>query len=269
MTPPASGFEIRDLTVSYGRHRAVDSVSARIPAGAITAVIGPNGCGKSTLLRSLAGLVRGPRGHLLLDGRDLADLPPRLYAREVAMLPQAPLAPDGMTVAELVSRGRDPHRRLFRPWSAEDESVVQETLAATGLTDLAQRPLDSLSGGQRQRAWIAMTVAQRTRVMLLDEPTTYLDVAHQLEVLALIEELHSRSGATVVMVLHELSLAARHADHLIAMKDGRIVAAGPPADVVTERVLADVFGIEAEILADSRTGRPVVVPLGPAGEWRS
>lgn len=257
-----SAFEVHELTVAYGRRRAVAALSTRIPAGAITAIIGPNGCGKSTLLRALAGLIRPTHGRIEAQGLDIASIPPRRYAREVAMLPQAPSAPEGLSVVDLVSRGRDPYRRWFEQWSAEDEAVVRETLAATGLDGLAHRALDSLSGGQRQRAWIAMAVAQRTGILLLDEPTTYLDVAHQLEVLALIERLHARLGVTVVMVLHELSLAAKHADHLIAMKEGRIVAAGSPGEVITERTLADVFGIEAEILADRRTGRPVVIPLG-------
>jgi iron complex transport system ATP-binding protein len=255
-------FEVHDLSVAYGPRSAVAALSTRIPAEAITAIIGPNGCGKSTLLRALAGLVRPTAGRIELQGGDIAAVSPRRYAREVAMLPQAPLAPEGLSVVDLVSRGRDPYRRWFEQWSAEDEAVVSETLAATGLTELAHRSLDSLSGGQRQRAWIAMAVAQRTGVLLLDEPTTYLDVAHQLEVLALIEQLHARLGVTVVMVLHELSLAAKHADHLIAMKDGRIVATGNPGEVITEDTLAAVFGIEAEILADRRTGRPVVIPLG-------
>jgi len=255
-------FIVDALTVLYGDRVAVDAVSTVLPAGKITAVIGPNGCGKSTLLRSLAGLVRPDRGSISLGGTDIGQIRTKQYARRVAVLPQSPVAPEGLTVADLVSRGRDPYRRWYDQWSRADESQVYDTLRATGLEQLADRPLDSLSGGQRQRAWIAMAVAQRTGVLLLDEPTSFLDVAHQLEVLALVEELHATLGVTVVMVLHELSLAAKHADHLVAMKNGRIVLAGTPAEVITESMLAEVFGIEADILTDRHTGRPIVIPTG-------
>jgi iron complex transport system ATP-binding protein len=259
-------FTVDALTVLYGDRVAIDAVSTVLPAGKITAVIGPNGCGKSTLLRSLAGLVRPDRGTISLGDTDIRQIRTREYARRVAVLPQSPVAPEGLTVADLVSRGRDPYRRWYDQWSRADESQVLDTLRATGLDLLADRPLDSLSGGQRQRAWIAMAVAQRTGVLLLDEPTSFLDVAHQLEVLALVEELHATLGVTVVMVLHELSLAAKHADHLVAMKDGRIVLAGTPAEVITAGVLAEVFGIEADILTDRHTGRPLVIPTGLSGQ---
>jgi iron complex transport system ATP-binding protein len=261
-------FVVDAMTVLYGDRIAVDTVSTVLPAGKITAVIGPNGCGKSTLLRSLAGLVRPDHGSITLGGTDIGRIRAKEYARRVAVLPQSPVAPEGLTVADLVSRGRDPYRRWYDQWSRADESQVYDTLRATGLELLADRPLDSLSGGQRQRAWIAMAVAQRTGVLLLDEPTSFLDVAHQLEVLALVEELHATLGVTVVMVLHELSLAAKHADHLVAMKAGRIVVAGTPAQVVTESVLAEVFGIEADILTDRHTGRPIVIPTGLSGAGR-
>lgn len=262
VNPAENRFVVDGLSVFYGDRVAVDTVSTVLPAGKITAVIGPNGCGKSTLLRALAGLVRPDRGTISLGGTEIGRIKPKQYARRVAVLPQSPVAPDGLTVADLVSRGRDPYRRWYDQWSRADESQVFDTLRATGLELLADRPLDSLSGGQRQRAWIAMAVAQRTGVLLLDEPTSFLDVAHQLEVLALVEELHATLGVTVVMVLHELSLAAKHADHLVAMKQGRIVVSGTPAEVVTEAVLAEVFGIEADILTDRRTGRPIVIPTG-------
>jgi iron complex transport system ATP-binding protein len=260
--PADNEFVVDAVRVLYGDRVALDAVSTVLPAGKITAVIGPNGCGKSTLLRSLAGLVRPDSGSISLGGTDISQIRTKEYARRVAVLPQSPVAPEGLTVADLVSRGRDPYRRWYDQWSRADESLVHETLRATGLEDLADRPLDSLSGGQRQRAWIAMAVAQRTGVLLLDEPTSFLDVAHQIEVLALVDELHTTMGVTVVMVLHELSLAAKHADHLVAMKDGRIVVSGTPADVVSESVLAEVFGIEADILTDRHTGRPVVIPTG-------
>ena len=266
--PAENEFVVDGVSVFYGDRLAVDAVSAVLPAGQITAVIGPNGCGKSTLLRSLAGLVRPDAGTISLGGTDIRQIRTKQYARRVAVLPQSPLAPEGLTVADLVSRGRDPYRRWYDQWSRADESLVHDTLRATGLELLADRPLDSLSGGQRQRAWIAMAVAQRTGVLLLDEPTSFLDVAHQLEVLALVEELHANLGVTVVMVLHELSLAAKHADHLVAMKAGRIVVSGTPADVLTAPVLAEVFGIEADILTDRRTSRPIVIPTGLSGGMR-
>jgi iron complex transport system ATP-binding protein len=261
-TSAENEFVVDGLSVLYGDRVALDGVSTVLPAGKITAVIGPNGCGKSTLLRSLAGLVQPDRGSISLGGKDIGHIRTKQYARRVAVLPQSPIAPEGLTVADLVSRGRDPYRRWYDQWSRSDESLVLNTLRATGLEALADRPLDSLSGGQRQRAWIAMAVAQRTGVLLLDEPTSFLDVAHQIEVLALVEELHATMGVTVVMVLHELSLAAKHADHLVAMKDGRIVTSGTPVEVVTESVLAEVFGIEADILTDRNTGRPIVIPTG-------
>ncbi|WEO78445.1 ABC transporter ATP-binding protein [Cryobacterium sp. SO2] len=263
--PESNQFVIDGLTVRYGDRVALDRVSATLPERAITAVIGPNGCGKSTLLRALGRLAAADDGRISLGGTDIASIKTKQYARRVAMLPQSPVAPEGLTVADLVARGRDPYRHWYDQWSRGDEELVRETLVAADLTELADRHLDSLSGGQRQRAWIAMALAQRTGVLLLDEPTSFLDVAHQLEVLDLVDRLHANLGVTVVMVLHELSLAAKHADHLVAMKDGRIVTTGTPAEVVTHDVLAEVFGIEAEIVPDRRTGRPLVIPTGLSG----
>jgi len=197
-----------------------------------------------------------------LDGHDIHTLPTRALAARLGVLPQGPHAPDGITVAELVARGRHPHRRWYRPWSAEDEDAVVAALAATGTADLAHRPVDELSGGQRQRVWIALTLAQGTDVLLLDEPTTYLDVAHQLEVLDLLVELNRDEGRTVVLVLHDLNQAVRYGDHLVALRAGQVVAQGPPGDVVTEAMVADVFGVTARVVPDPVTGGPLVVPVG-------
>jgi iron complex transport system ATP-binding protein len=264
--PPARlpALAVEDLVVRYGELTALDVAALEIRRGEVTAVIGPNGCGKSTLLRTLGRLVRPDRGRVLLDGTPLRDLSSRAVARELAILPQGPVAPDGLTVADLVSRGRDPHRRWYDQWSRDDERVVGECLEATGMADLADRGLDALSGGQRQRAWIAMALAQDTGILLLDEPTTYLDVVHQLDVLGLVRDLNARRGLTVVMVLHDLTMAARYADRLVAMRDGSVLADGTAADVITPDVLRRVFDLECEVVHDRLTGRPAVVPLARA-----
>ncbi|WP_440902242.1 ABC transporter ATP-binding protein [Actinosynnema sp.] len=246
-----------DLVVRFGDHAAVDGVGLTVPTGSVTAVVGPNGCGKSTLLRALSRLLPADSGRVLLDGEDVRRTAPRAFARKVALLPQEPQAPDGLTVVDLVTRGRDPHRRWYDQWSRPDEEVVLDALRRTGLAELADRPLHTLSGGQRQRAWIALALAQRTDVLLLDEPTNHLDVAHQLDVLDAVTSLR---GLTVVMVLHDLGLAARYAEHVVAMRDGRVVASGPVARVLTPALLREVFDVECGVLTDPETGRPVVVP---------
>jgi len=257
-------LETRGLTVQFGTTTAVSDVTLTVAPGSITAVIGPNGCGKSTLLRAMGRLTTPDGGTVLLDGHSIAKLPTREVAKSLGILPQSPLAPEGMTVGDLVSRGRDPHRRWYDQWSSSDETVVLESLRRTGMSEFADRQLDSLSGGQRQRAWIAMALAQGTDILLLDEPTTFLDVVHQLDVLELVTELHREQGITIVMVLHDLSMAARYADRLIAMRSGRVIADGHPTDVVTAAMMETVFELECEVLSDARTGRPVVVPIGRA-----
>jgi iron-siderophore transport system ATP-binding protein len=255
----------RDLRLGYGDRVVVDDLSLDLGDAGITAIIGPNGCGKSTLLRALGRLLRPYGGQVLLDGADIAKVPTRDVARRMAILPQAPQAPEGLTVADLVARGRHPHQSWYRQWSASDETAIADALAKTGLLELADRPLDELSGGQRQRAWISMALAQDTELLLLDEPTTYLDLAHQVEVLELIRRLHTEHDRTVVMVLHDLNLAARYADHLVALRAGRVAAAGPPGEVLTEDLLADVFALDAKVIRDPVSGGPLVVPLGGAG----
>jgi iron complex transport system ATP-binding protein len=256
------------LDLGYGGEPVVRALDLRLPAGRVTAIVGPNGCGKSTLLSALARVHTPSAGAVLLDGRDLATLHPRDAARRVGLLPQQAEAPDGLTVRDLVRFGRHPHQGLLRQWSPEDAGAVDRALAAADLQDLAERPLDSLSGGQRQRAWIAMVVAQETGVVLLDEPTSALDLGHQLEVLELVSDL-AASGRTVVLVLHDLSTACRHADHLVAMRAGAIVAEGRPADIVTPGLVRDLYGVEAVVLGDPATGTPVVCPVrrvpGPRG----
>jgi iron complex transport system ATP-binding protein len=253
-------FSVTDVAVRFGDRAAVDGVSIEIPRGEITAIVGPNGCGKSTLLRTMARLLTPSSGSVHLDGENVHGINPRTFATRVALLPQGPTAPDNLTVADLVARGRDPYRRWYDQWSRADEAVIAEALERTGMAELAERPLESLSGGQRQRAWIALALAQQTDVLLLDEPTTFLDIAHQLEVLDTIRTLHSEHGVTVVMVLHDLSLAARYADNLLAMRDGRLIAAGTVHTVVTPAILRDVFGVECTVLEDTESGRPVVIP---------
>ncbi|WP_300008040.1 ABC transporter ATP-binding protein [Pseudonocardia sp.] len=250
------------VSLGYGDRTVVDGLDLDVVAGTVTAVIGPNGCGKSTLLRALGRLLRPSSGHVLLDGKRIDRMATREVATVLGVLPQAPIAPEGLTVADLVARGRHPHQAWYRQWSSDDEEAVHQALEWTGMLDLAERPVDELSGGQRQRAWISMALAQGTDLLLLDEPTTFLDLAHQVDVLDLVHRLHTEAGRTVVMVLHDLNLAARYADRLVAMRDGRIVACGPPQEVITEDLLREVFGLDARVIADPVAGTPLVVPIG-------
>ena len=255
-------LQARDLVLGYGPVPVVDGLDLEVLPGAITAVLGPNGCGKSTLLRALGRLLAPRGGAVLLDGQALDRLPTREVARHLGLLPQAPTAPEGLTVGDLVARGRAPHQAWWRQWSREDEGAVVEALTWTGMLELADRPVDALSGGQRQRAWISMALAQGTDVLLLDEPTTYLDLAHALEVMDLVDRLHDERGRTVVVVLHDLNLAARYADEVVVMQDGAVVAQGHPGDVLTEALLLEVFGLVARVVADPVSDRPLVVPVG-------
>ncbi|WP_280495774.1 ABC transporter ATP-binding protein [Nocardia asiatica] len=250
------------VTLGYGDRVVVDGLSLTITPGVVTTVIGPNGCGKSTLLRSLGRLLRPREGRVLLDGKAISTMKTKDVARIVGVLPQSPVAPEGLTVADLVTRGRHPHQSWFQQWSGTDESEVTTALEQTGITDLADRALDELSGGQRQRAWISMALAQGTDILLLDEPTTYLDLAHSIEVLDLVDRLHADLGRTVVMVLHDLNLAIRYSDQLVVMHDGRVVAAGAPDEVVSVALLREVFDLDATVLEDPVSGRPMIVPIG-------
>jgi len=250
------------LGLAYGDRTVIDNLDLTVKPGAITSIVGANGCGKSTLLRSLARLLQPRHGQVLLDGKSLHEQPTKEIAKVLGLLPQSPTAPEGIVVADLVGRGRHPHQGMLGRWSPRDYEVVAESLAATDTTGLADRPVDELSGGQRQRVWIAMALAQETDVLLLDEPTTYLDVANQLEVLDLLIDLNARKGTTVVMVLHDLGLAARYSDELIAMRSGSILAQGTPAEVVTEGTVKEVFGISSKVVPDPVSGAPLVMPIG-------
>ncbi|GLW07627.1 cobalamin/Fe3+-siderophore ABC transporter ATP-binding protein [Microtetraspora sp. NBRC 13810] len=250
------------LRLAYDNRVVVEDLDLTIPPGRITAIVGANACGKSTLLRALARLLTPRQGAVQLDGRALHAIPTRELAQRLGILPQSPVAPEGLTVADLVTRGRSPHQTWWRQWSRADEQAVHAALAATGMTALADRPVDELSGGQRQRAWIAMAVAQGTSVLLLDEPTTYLDLAHQVDVLDLITDLNRLENRTIVMVLHDLNQACRYADHLVAMKSGRITAQGAPSEVVTAEIIEDVFDLRCQVSADPVSGTPLIIPIG-------
>ncbi|MFE2867038.1 ABC transporter ATP-binding protein [Embleya sp. NPDC059259] len=250
------------LTVGYDDRVVARDLTVHIPDGAVTAIIGPNACGKSTLLRALSRLLTPAAGTVHLDGKAISSYPAKEVARRMGLLPQTSVAPDGITVADLVARGRYPHQKLLRQWSDEDETAVLNALAATGTTDLSPRPVDALSGGQRQRVWVAMVLAQQTPLLLLDEPTTFLDIAHQIELLELLRDLNERDGHTLVAVLHDLNHACRYADHIIAMREGTVLAVGPPRDIVTPELVEDVFGLPCQIIDDPVSGTPLVIPLG-------
>ncbi|WEV67321.1 ABC transporter ATP-binding protein [Bifidobacterium sp. ESL0769] len=257
---PAHTFQAQHVALSYEGRQVVADLSLDIPAHQVGIIIGPNGCCKSTLLKALARLIKPDKGSILLDGKPLGDMPTREVATKVGLLPQSPIAPAGITIADLVTRGRYPYHGFAGGWNADDEEAVAHALAVTGLADLAERPIDSVSGGQRQRAWIALALAQETDILLLDEPTTYLDIAYQVEVLDLLSYLNAEEGVTVVMVLHDLNLAARYADWMVAMKHGKIRAQGTPQEVLTESLLHNVFGLDATIAAEPGTELPMVVP---------
>jgi iron complex transport system ATP-binding protein len=257
--PLPDDIHVRGLTTGYADRRVIDCLDCTIPAGRVTAIVGANACGKSTLLRAVAQLIPAD-GEVALGDTVLSGLSTRETARRIGFLPQSPTPPEGLTVEELVSRGRFPHLRFGRRPTAHDRERVAWALAATATDVLADRPLEALSGGQRQRVWIAMALAQDTRVLLLDEPTTYLDLAHQLDVLELLRELNAQDGRTVVMVLHDINQACRYADHLIAMKDGAVVASGPPAEIVDAALVATVLDVRARIVPDPVTGTPMAVP---------
>ncbi|WP_406290000.1 ABC transporter ATP-binding protein [Streptomyces sp. NBC_00209] len=251
----------RGIRVGYGGRTVIDGLDVEIPSGVVTTIIGPNGCGKSTLLRTLTRLLKPAGGAVVLDGEDIASLRTRDVAKKLGLLPQAPVAPEGLTVSDLVARGRHPHQSWLRQWSSDDADIVRRALALTGVADLADRPVDSLSGGQRQRVWISMTLAQGTDLLLLDEPTTYLDLAHAIDVLDLVDDLHE-SGCTVVMVLHDLNLATRYSDNLVVMRDGSVLAQGHPRDVITAELLEEAFGLRAMVIDDPVGDRPLIVPIG-------
>ena len=260
MDKAVPGFETQGLVAGYGGAPILDGLDVALPRGAFTVLLGPNGSGKSTLLRALARLLPLKAGQVVHEGEAIARMPSRLLARRIGILAQGPTAPEGLRVRDLVEQGRYPHRSLFGGWSEADATACEAALRLTAMTDLAERPLDALSGGQRQRAWIAMALAQETGTLLLDEPTTFLDIAHQIEVLALVRRLVETRGTTVVAVLHDINQAARYGDHLVLLKAGRIRAAGGPGEVLVPATIREVFGIEASVIADPETGTPFCIP---------
>jgi iron complex transport system ATP-binding protein len=250
------------LGLAYDGREVIKNLDIEIAPGAVTIIVGPNASGKSTLLRGLSRLMKPSAGAVLLDGSDIASIPTRKLATYLGLLPQQPLAPEGITVSDLVARGRYPHQGWFGKRSASDDEAVTRALRSTSTIDLAERRVEELSGGQRQRVWIAMTLAQEPDILLLDEPTTFLDVSHQVEVLDLLLELNRSNAATIVMVLHDLNLAARYADTLVVMSEGKIVTSGAPADVVNREMITSAFGMECVVISDPVTGSPLVVPMG-------
>jgi iron complex transport system ATP-binding protein len=255
-----SRLHAEGVTLAYDRRVVSEALDVAIPDGSFTAIVGPNACGKSTLLRGLARMMKPRAGTVILDGQAIGSLPSKEVARRLGLLPQSPIAPDAISVADLVGRGRYPHQGLLRQWSKEDEEAVAGAMRRTRVDDLASRAVDELSGGQRQRVWLAMVLAQQTPLLLLDEPTTFLDIAHQLEVLDLCADLHEHHGHTVVAVLHDLNHACRYATHLVAMREGAIVAEGNPAEIVDAALVERVFGLRCRVIADPETGLPLVVP---------
>ncbi|MGG1553354.1 ABC transporter ATP-binding protein [Paenibacillus ferrarius] len=262
MTKKNHALEAASLQLTYGDNTIFKSLHVQIPKGKITVFIGSNGCGKSTLLRSLARLMKPTSGAILLDGEEIAKLSTKEVARRMAILPQGPSAPEGLTVRQLVKQGRYPYQSWLQQWSAEDERHVVRALELTNLLDFADRAVDSLSGGQRQRAWIAMTLAQDTPTVLLDEPTTYLDLTHQIEVLDLLFDLNRNEQRTIVMVLHDINLACRYAHHIVAIKEGNVFAEGSPEDIVNEELLLGVFDMKCQVSVDPLFGTPMCIPYG-------
>lgn len=251
-----------DLFVGYGDRSVIEGIDLELLPGKITAIVGANGSGKSTLLRAMSRLLKPRRGQVLLDGKAVHGMPAKQLARTLGLLPQSPIAPEGITVSDLIGRGRHPHQGLFSRWSRADDEAVASAMEMTGTADLSERPVDELSGGQRQRVWVAMALAQGTDILLLDEPTTFLDVSHQIEVLDLLTDLNHTRGTTVVMVLHDLNMAARYADHVVAVAGGKLHASGTPEQVLTADNVRAVFGLESKIIADPLSGRPHMLPIG-------
>lgn len=264
-----SVLETSSLTLGYSDTNIIENLDLKIPKGKITILVGANGCGKSTLLRSLARLLKPKSGQILLEGDVVRSLPTKEVAKRLAILPQGPIAPEGLTVLQLIKQGRYPHQSWLRQWSNEDEKVMNQALEATRLTEFAERSVDSLSGGQRQRAWIAMTLAQKTDIILLDEPTTYLDMTHQIEILDLLFELNEQDNRTVVMVLHDLNLASRYAHHIVAVRDKQVYSQGRPEDIITTSMVKDVFQMDCDITEDPIFGTPLCIPHGKGRQVRS
>ncbi|MHA0856968.1 ABC transporter ATP-binding protein [Paenibacillus sp. CMAA1364] len=259
---PAHIFQAKQVVSGYDHKTIVHGVDLLIPSNKISVIIGANGCGKSTLLKTLARLIKPTSGTITLDGKPISKIPPKQLARVLGLLPQSPIVPEGISVSDLVGRGRFPHQSMFSGWSKKDYEAVAEAMDIMNITEFANQNIDELSGGQRQRVWIAMALAQQTDILFLDEPTTYLDITYQIEILDLLTDLNRKRGTTIVMVLHDINLAARYADHMFALRQGKLVAEGEPSKVITEEMIKDVFGLRCSVIEDPISGSPSVVPIG-------
>lgn len=255
-------FQTEKLQAGYDQKPILENITLAIPANQISIIIGANGCGKSTLLKTMARLIKPIQGQVILDGQSIHTIQPKQLAKTVGLLPQSPIVPEGITVADLVGRGRFPHQTLFKGWSTKDYEAVAEALEMMNITEFADRNIDELSGGQRQRVWIAMALAQQTDILFLDEPTTYLDITYQVEILDLLTDLNQKYGTTIVMVLHDINLSARYADYLFAVKEGQLIAEGSPKDIVTSDLIKDVFALDCQVIADPVSQTPLIIPIG-------
>ncbi|QDP38952.1 ABC transporter ATP-binding protein [Radiobacillus deserti] len=259
---PEHIFQAEQIVAGYDDKTVIHDISLEIPSNKINVIIGANACGKSTLLKTLARLIKPKSGMVTLDGKQISKIPPKQLARVVGLLPQSPIVPEGITVADLVGRGRFPHQSLFNGWTKKDYEAVAEAMEIMNITDLANQHIDELSGGQRQRVWIAMALAQQTDILFLDEPTTFLDITYQVEILDMLTDLNRKHGTTIVMVLHDINLSARYADHIFALNKGKLVAEGEPSEVITSSLIKDIFGLDCTVVEDPISGSPSVVPIG-------
>ncbi|MBB6731491.1 ABC transporter ATP-binding protein [Cohnella zeiphila] len=255
-------FQAEQVVAGYDRQTVIDGVSLVVPVNRISVMIGANGCGKSTLLKALARLIKPESGSISLDGKPVGKIPPKQLARVLGLLPQSPIVPEGITVADLVGRGRFPHQSWHAGWTSKDAEAVAEAMRIMNIAELADRHIDELSGGQRQRVWIAMALAQQTDILFLDEPTTFLDITYQIEILDLLTDLNRKYGTTIVMVLHDINLSARYADHIFALREGKLMAEGKPSEVITDLLVKDIFGLDCAVIKDPVSGSPLVVPKG-------
>jgi len=259
---PTHTFEAEGITAGYDNRTILHNVSMNIPSNQISIMIGANGCGKSTLLKTMAKLIKPTSGQITLDGKPINKIPPKQLARVLGLLPQSPIVPEGITVADLVGRGRYPHQTLLKGWTKKDYEAVTEAMEIMKITEFANRNIDELSGGQRQRVWIAMALAQQTDILFLDEPTTYLDITYQVEILDLLTDINRKHGTTIVMVLHDINLSARYADHIFALHNGKLVAEGEPSKVITSKLIEDIFGLHCTVIRDPISDSPSVIPIG-------
>ncbi|MCM3785340.1 ABC transporter ATP-binding protein [Neobacillus mesonae] len=259
---PTHVFQAEKLAAGYDNKTIIQDISLVIPSNKISVIIGANACGKSTLLKTLARLIKPISGEVLLDGKAIGKIPSKQLARVVGLLPQSPIVPEGISVADLVGRGRFPHQSLLSGWTKKDAEAVAEAMEIMNITDLANRSIDELSGGQRQRVWIAMALAQQTDILFLDEPTTFLDITYQVEILDLLTDLNQKHGTTIVMVLHDINLSARYADYIFALRQGQLMAEGEPSEVITSTLVKDIFGLDCTVIEDPVSGSPLVVPKG-------